>query len=139
MNPHGETIPSAGSLPQCDQGRLPTTSAANAGQNPDGFFLVGTTDGEGGTCGSGNSDVVLTDLGTGLTFSGPGPGGDFLHATTIKYTQAPGTKVPDVDKIGSTNGQAGAVEFHLTGAGDLQVCSVETGTCVTCLVPPPPK
>ncbi|WP_248353497.1 hypothetical protein [Anaeromyxobacter oryzae] len=140
VNPHGETIPSAGSLPVCSVGLLPSANAFRAGENPDGFFLVGTTTGqEGAACGSGTSDVVLIDLGTGLTFAGPGPGGDFLNGTTLKYTQAPGTKVPDVDKIGSTNGKAGAVDFHLKGAGDLEVCSVETETCVTCHVPPPPK
>jgi hypothetical protein len=139
VNPHGQTIPPAGSLPTCPIGTIPSTNAFNAGENPDGFFFVGTSDGEGGACGSGTSDVVLIDLGTGLTFAGPGPGGDFLNGTTLKYTQAPGTKFPDVDKIGSSNGQAGAVEFHLKGAGDLEVCSVEDRTCVTCLVPPPPK
>jgi hypothetical protein len=140
VNPHGHTIPSAGSLPTCTIGSIPTTNAFKAGENPDGFFLVGTTNGEeGAACGSGTSDVVLIDLGTGLTFAGPGPGSDFFNGTTIKYTQAPGTKFPDVDKIGSTNGQAGAVEFHLKGAGDLEVCSVEDKTCITCLVPPPPK
>ncbi len=139
VNPHGDTIPSAGSLPTCPIGSIPTTNAFKAGENPDGFFFVGTTNGEGGACGTGTSDVVLIDLGTGLDFAGPGPGGDFSNGTTIKYTQAPGTKFPDVDKIGSTQGMAGAVDFHLTGAGDLEVCSVETNQCITCLVPPPPK
>jgi hypothetical protein len=141
VNPDGDTIPSAGSLPPCTIGSLPTTNAFKAGENPDGFFQVGTSDGIGGACVStGTSDVVLIDLGTGLTFAGPGPGGDFFNGTTIKYTQAPGTKFPDVDKIGSTKGQAGAVDFHLTGAGDLEVCSAEQGgACITCLVPPPPK
>jgi hypothetical protein len=139
VNPHGGTIPSAGSLPVCSMGTLHSPNASGAGENPDGFFLVGTTTGEGAACGSGTSDVVLKDLGTGLSFGGPGPGGDFFNGTTIKYTQAPGTTVPDVKKIGSTNGQASAVDFHLKGAGDLEVCSVDLGTCVTCLVPPPPK
>ncbi len=141
VNPHGDTIPSAGSLTACTVGTLPTTNASKAGENPDGFFQVGTSDGLGGACvTTGTSDVVLIDLGTGLTFTGGnGPGGDFLNGTTIKYTQAPGTKFPDTDKIGSTKGQAGAVDFHLKGAGDLEVCSVELKTCITCLVPPPPK
>jgi hypothetical protein len=139
VNPHGKTIPSAGSLPICSTGTL-HGNAAKAGENPDGFFLVGTTSGEeGAACGTGTSDVVLKDLGTGLTFSGPGPGHDFFNGTTIKYTQAPGTTSPDVKKIGSENGQASAVDFHLTGSGDLEVCSVETNQCTTCLVPPPPK
>jgi hypothetical protein len=43
-----------------------------------------------------------------------------------------------VKKIGSDNGQAGAVDFHITGTGDLVVVSVD-GTEATCPVPPPPK
>lgn len=138
VNPHGKTIPSAGSLPICSVGVLPSANASKAGENPDGFFLVGTTNGlVGAACGSGDSNVALFDLGTGSMFAGPAPGKDFFNGTTLKYTQAPGTKVPDVDKIGSDNGQAGAVDFHLKGAGDLEVCA--SGTCITCLVPPPPK
>jgi hypothetical protein len=139
VNPHGENIPQAGSLPTCTP--FPPANGVNAGQNPDGFFLVGTTPtgAPGEVCGSGTVEVTLIDLGTGLTFpGGSGPGGSFPSGTTIKYTQAPGTKIPDTDKIGSTNGQAGAVDFKMKGAGDLEVCSVDGG-CVTCLVPPPPK
>jgi hypothetical protein len=141
VNPHGQTIPSAGSLPTCPIGTIPTTNASNAGENPDGFFFVGTEN-QNGVCGLGTADVKLIDLGTGLTFPGPinpPTPGEFANGTTIKYTQAPGTKSLDVDKIGSKNGQAGAVDFHLTGAGDLEVCSADGSGCVTCLVPPPPK
>jgi hypothetical protein len=144
VNPHGQNIPQAGSLPTCtlDDVTFPPTNAPTAGQNPDGFFFVGTTPtgAPGEVCGTGTSDVTLIDLGTGLTFpGGNGPGGSFLNPTKIKYTQAPGTKLPDTDKIGSKNGQAGAVDFHLKGAGDLEVCSADGGGCTTCLVPPPPK
>jgi hypothetical protein len=57
--------------------------------------------------------------------------------TRVKYTEANGA-TPSVKKIGSSNGQAGAVDFHITDAGDLVVVSVD-GTTATCPVPPPPK
>jgi hypothetical protein len=138
VNPHGGTIPSAGSLPICSTGVLHTTRAGRAGHNPDGFFLVGTTNGESGAaCGTGSSDVILKDQATGQIFFGPGPGGDFGNGTTIKYTQAPGNTSEEVKPIGGPNS---AVDFHLIGSGDLVVCSVEDPTdCTTCLVPPPPK
>ena len=125
VNPHGKTIPPAGLTTK------PGTNP-NSGQNDDGFYLVGTTDGKGGACGSGTSAVRLIDDGSLIDF------GTFDSGTNVKYTQAPGG-TPDEKKIGSDNGQAGAVEVHLTGTGDLLVCSVEDRTCVTCLVPPPPR
>jgi len=133
VNPAGKNIPQAGSLPTCTP--FPPTNAPKAGQNPDGFFLVGSLPppNEPQVCGTGTADVTLIDLGTGMTFpGGNGPGNTFVNGTLIKYTQAPGTKFPDTDKM------AGVVEFHLKGAGDLEVCTADSG-CVTCLVPPPPK
>ena len=62
--------------------------------------------------------MLVIDLGSGTVF-GPYPGG-----TAIKYTQAPG-KTPNEEKIGSTNGQAGAVSTHITGTGDFQIVPVE--------------
>ena len=115
VNPHGKTIPPAGLTP-------PGTNP-NGGENPDGFYQVGNT---------GGGDVLVIDLGSGTVF-GPFPGG-----TAIKYTQAPG-KTPGSKKIGSTNGQAGAVSVHITGTGDFQIVPVGGGTTQTCLVPPPPK
>jgi hypothetical protein len=44
-----------------------------------------------------------------------------------------------VKKIGSENGQAGAIDFHIKGTGDLVVTPVDGGTPATCPVPPPPK
>ena len=55
----------------------------------------------------------------------------------MKYTEANGAE-PSVKKIGSENGQAGAIDFHIKGTGDLQVVSVDGGVA-TCPVPPPPK
>jgi hypothetical protein len=115
VNPHGQNIPPAGQTP-------PGTNP-NAGQNDDGFYLVGNT---------GGSDVFVVDLGTGTQF-GPFPGG-----TVIKYTQATG-KTPSSQKIGSDNGDAGAVEVHITGQGDFQIVPVDGGPAQTCLVPRPPK
>ena len=115
VNPHGKTIPPAGLTP-------PGTNP-KGGENPDGFYQVGTT---------GGPDVFVTDLGSGQVF-GPYPGG-----TVIKYTQAPGG-TPSAKSIGSTNGEAGAVTVHITGTGDFQISPVGGGPTQTCLVPPKPK
>ncbi len=126
VNPHGHTVPPAG---------LTTSPGTNprSGQNDDGFFFVGTTSGEpDAACGTGTSAVRLIDTGSLVGF------GTFANGTIVKFTQAPGG-TPDEKKIGSDNGQAGAVDVHLTGTGDLLVCSVETGECLTCFVSPPPR
>jgi len=115
VNPHGATIPPAG---QTSPGTNP-----NSGQNPDGFYLIGS---------SGGGDVYVIDTGTGTVF-GPYPSG-----TVIKYTEANG-KTPTEIKIGSDNGQAGAVTVHISGQGDPAVQSVSGGPLTVCLVPPPPK
>jgi hypothetical protein len=116
VNPHGNTIPPAG---QTSPGTNP-----HSGQNPDGFYLVGSSD---------STDVYVIDMATGYRF-GPFPSG-----TVIKYTQA-GPNSADTQKtIGSTTGQAGAVLVHLTGAGDAEVQSVNGGPISICLVPRPPK
>jgi hypothetical protein len=113
VNPHGSTVPPAGQTPP---GNGP-------GENEDGFYNVGSSDG---------SSVIVTDLGSGQTF-GPYPSG-----TVIKYTQATGA-TPSEKTIGSTTGQAGAVLVHITGTGDFSVTPVGGGTSTTCLVPRPPK
>jgi len=114
VNPHGQNIPPAGLTP-------PGTNP-NGGENPDGFYLIGNT--------RSSDPVFVTDLGSNTTF-GPYPAG-----TVIKYTQATGA-TPGEQKIGSDNGQAGAVTVHITGTGDF---SVTQGTSTqTCLVPRPPK
>jgi hypothetical protein len=115
VNPHGKTIPPAGLTP-------PGTNP-KGGENPDGFYQVGNT---------GGGDVYVKDLGSDTVF-GPYPGG-----TAIKYTQAPG-KTPSSRRIGSDNGEAGAVSVHITGTGDFQIVPAGGGPTQTCLVPPPPK
>ncbi len=112
VNPHGQNVPPAGST---------TLPGPNGGQNDDGFYKVGTDVG---------TAVILSDT-DGNVF------GTFPSGTKVKYTEANGAE-PSVKKIGSENGQAGAVDFHITGTGDLVVTSVE-GQSVTCFVPPPPK
>ena len=113
VNPHGETIPPAGSS---------TLPGAQGGQNEDGFYRISSTTGV---------DVIVVDTGSGTEF-GPFPSG-----TVIKYTEANGA-TPNQKSIGSTNGQAGAVLVHITGTGDLGVRTSDSGI-TTCLVPPPPK
>jgi hypothetical protein len=114
-NPHGQNVPPAGST---------TLPGPNGGQNEDGFYLISSDTGV---------QVVVQDAGSGTLF-GPFPSG-----TKIKYTQAPGA-TPSSKKIGSTNGQAGAVQYHITGTGDAFVFPVnEPNHGVSCKVPPPPK
>jgi hypothetical protein len=114
-NPHGKNVPPAGST---------TLPGPRGGQNEDGFYLLTSDTGV---------DVFVRDGGSGTVF-GPFPSG-----TKIKYTQAPGAS-PSQKKIGSTNGQAGAVKFHITGTGDAFVFPTgEPNRAVPCRVPPPPK
>ena len=115
VNPHGQNVPPAG---QTEPGTNP-----KSGQNPDGFYEIGTTSGE---------DVVFVEDGGSHTIFGP-----FAPGTKIKYTQAPGAE-PGEKKIGSENGEAGAIAAHITGTGDAFVFSGD-GVRVPCLVPPPPK
>jgi hypothetical protein len=116
VNPHGQTIPPAG---QTSPGTNP-----RSGQNPDGFYQVGSGD---------SSEVYVIDMATGYKF-GPFPSG-----TVIKYTQASGNHTDTQKSIGSSTGQAGAVLVHLTGAGDAEVQSVNGGPISICLVPKPPR
>jgi hypothetical protein len=111
VNPHGQNVPPAGST---------TLPGPNGGQNEDGFYLIGS-----------DAQTPVTVVTGGVTF-GPYPSG-----TVVKYTQAPGA-TPTEQKIGSTNGQAGAVLVHITGPDELVVVTVD-GNRTTCFVPPPPK
>ena len=111
VNPHGQTTPPAGST---------TLPGPNGGQNDDGFYRIGSD--------AGTDVFVVTG---GVTF------GPFSSGTVVKYTQAPGA-TPSSKKIGSSNGQAGAVTVHITGPDELVVRSID-GSTITCFVPPPPK
>ena len=115
VNPHGQTIPPAGQT-------LPGNNP-RSGENDDGFYQIGS---------STNGDVVVIDTATGTVF-GPYPSG-----TVIKYTEANGA-TPTEMKIGSTNGQAGAVYVHIQGQGDPAIQPVGSNTFTICYVPPKPK
>jgi hypothetical protein len=115
VNPHGKTIPPAGLTP-------PGTNP-KGGENPDGFYQVGTPGSSG--------PYYVMDLGSGQLF------GPFSGGTVIKYTQATGA-TPSQKSIGSTNGQAGAVSWHITGTGDFEIIG-GGGPPQVCLVPRPPK
>lgn len=113
VNPHGLTIPPAGSF---------TLPGPKGGQNEDGFYRISSTTGE---------QVFVVDTGSGTVF-GPYPSG-----TVVKYTEANGS-TPSEKKIGSTNGQAGAVLVHITGTGDMGTRTATSAVAI-CLVPPLPK
>jgi hypothetical protein len=115
-NPHGQNVPPAGYT------TAPGTNP-HSGQNPDGFYLLGTD--------TGRDRIWVLDAGSGRVF------GPFAPGTKIKYTQSPGAR-PGQKKIGSTSGQAGAVLWHITGKGDAFVYSGDR-VKVACRVPPPPK
>ena len=121
-NPHGDKIPPAGSS------SLP---GAKGGQNEDGFYDLMAED-----LVDPNPLVYVIDQGTGHVF-GPYPAG-----TIVKWTQAPGAQ-PSEKKMGSNKGQAGAVDYHLKGQGDMLVYAVDaSGNAsdpLVCLVPPFPK
>lgn len=117
VNPNGNNVPRAGQQ--------------SPGQNEDGFYGLGGTDAL-----DPDVEIFVIDTGTGTVF-GPFPAG-----TNIKYTQAPGA-TPESKPIGSSEGAAGAVAWHITGQGDMAVYAVDDSgnqsDPVSCLVPPPPQ
>lgn len=116
-NPHGKTTPPAGQK--------------SPGQNEDGFYVLHADDAF-----DPDPQIFVVDTGSGHVF------GPFPDGTKIKYTQAPGAQ-PKQRKMGSTNGRAGAVDWHLTGSGDAEVFAVDgsgnESERISCKVPPPPK
>ncbi len=76
-------------------------------KSPHGSYTLTTTTGKG--------PVWILDTGT-WKFLGPVPSG-----TRIKYTQAPGTKVPHANKLGD----GGPVAYHIVGKGPLFVLSTD--------------
>lgn len=115
-NPHGQNTPPAGHT---------TSPGTNprSGQNDDGFYVLGTN--------TGRDTIRVLDDGSGTVF------GPFAVGTKIKYTQRPGGK-PEQKKIGSSNGQSGAVTWHIFGTGDAFAFSSD-GVKVPCRVSPPPR
>ena len=116
VNPHGKKIPPAGSS---------TLPGAKGGQNEDGFYQLFAED----SCDS-DPDIFVSSF------------GPFKSGDVVKITEAPGA-TPSMKKIGSSNGQAGAVVAHLILDSDPCVTAVDTAgntsQCTDCLVPPPPK
>jgi hypothetical protein len=116
VNPHGKKQP----------------QAPGTGQNEDGFYQLNAQDPNLANC---TVTLQVTD-GSGFVFPGP-----FLPGVKIKYTQADGA--PQAQKpMGSGNGQAGAIAWHLIGHGDLTLTGTDPSgnqSSAICLVPPPPK
>ena len=115
-NPHGNQDP----------------QAPGTGQNEDGFYQLNAEDPNLANC---TVTLQVVD-GDGFVFPGPFHPGD-----KIKYTQDD-TVTQEQKKIGSGQGQAGAVLWHLIGHGDLNVIGTDpSGNSATasCLVPQPPK
>ena len=114
-NPHGHTVPPAGST---------TLPGPNGGQNEDGFYPTPRTPGS-------TSSSRTWEAGRSSARSPVG---------RRSSTRRPRVGTPSSKKIGSTNGQAGAVQYHITGTGDAFVFPTgEPQHGVSCLVPPPPK
>ncbi len=112
INPHGQNVPKASKT------------------NEDGFYELFGKDNVDPSV-----DIYVQNLDGSYVF-GPYASGD-----KIKLTEAPGA-VPTAKKIGSTEGQAGAVLTHITLNTDAMVTATDAAgntTSVMCLVPPPPK
>jgi len=122
VNPHGKNVPPAGKT---------TPPGLKGGQNEDGFYELTAWDEV-----DPDPQIFVLDTGSGTVF------GPFVSGTKIKYTEANGA-TPIQKKMGSGKGQAGAVDWHITGNGDAAVYAVDASgneaSPVSCLVPPPPK
>ncbi len=112
-------------------GNEPNAPGHGGQQNPDGFFQLNAEDPYLANC----TVTLLVFDGDGFVFPGP-----FLPGDNIKYTQSDG-RPQRQREIGSTNGQAGEVRWHLQGHGDLTVTGTDpsgNSSSAVCLVPPPP-
>jgi hypothetical protein len=120
VNPHGNNIPGE------------KRSDKAEGVNPDGFYQLVAED----NCDP-EPDIYVTYIGSG----DPMLFGPFTSGTVVKITQAPGA-TPSAKKIGSSNGQAGAVICHITVPDDPIAWALDDSgnhSGCRCLVPPPPK
>jgi hypothetical protein len=121
VNPHGKKVPPAGST---------TLPGPKGGQNEDGFYELIAID-----LVDPNPKIFVVDTGSGIQF------GPFVTGTKIKYTEDPDA-TPVQKTIGSSKGQAGAIDWHIIGNGDADLKAVDFSDNVgwaSCLVPPPPK
>jgi len=122
VNPHGNNVPGENrSKNDKDKRNI----------NPDGFYELSATD----ICDA-EPDLWIGTVDDPYLFKLDTVDGSVV----VKFTEAPGA-VPSCKKIGSSNGQAGAVSFHITLPSDPVVTAVDLAgnvTSCTCLVPPPP-
>jgi hypothetical protein len=115
----------------CEETTNPSGKNVPKSKNEDGFYMLTATD-----LVDPDPQIYVMDSGSGTVF------GPFASGTQIKYTEAPGAP-PKMQKMGSSNGKAGAIDWHIIGNGDACVYAVDASgnqaECVECLVPPPPK
>jgi hypothetical protein len=121
VNPHGNKTPPAGSS---------TLPGAKGGQNEDGFYMLGASD----ICDA-NPLIFISDA-SGVAF------GPFSSGDVVKITEDP-TVPPEIKKMGSSKGKAGAVAAHIILVSDPVVFAVDfsgnVSLITSCLVPAPPK
>lgn len=121
VNPHGQKVPPAGST---------TLPGSKGGQNEDGFYQLFAIDDF-----DPNVQVWVGTASSPMLF------GPFSTDLRIKITEAPGA-TPSIKKIGSSQGAAGAVTWHIILPADAVVTAVDASgnsASTTCFVPPPPK
>jgi len=124
VNPHGKNVPGE------------KAKGKGQGVNPDGFYELIATD---------NVDpepvIVVCYYDEALEEWVWFEPFTFTSGVVIKFTEAPGA-TPSCKKIGSTNGQAGAVMWHITLPSDPLVVAIDDAGNMAwfpCFVPPPPK
>ncbi|MFC2122770.1 PKD domain-containing protein [Bacteroidota bacterium] len=122
VNPHGNIIP----------GKNRGKNGKPKGVNPDGFYELAfeVTD----NCDP-NPQLFVGTADNPLMFVVE-PG------IVVKFTESVDAE-PVMKKIGSNNGKADAVTWHIILPGDPVISAVDASgnivTCCECLVPPPPK
>jgi hypothetical protein len=119
VNPHGKTVPGEG---------RDKNGKGKQNVNPDGFYEILASD----IC------DAEPELYIGTT-DDPDMFGPFDSGIVIKFTEAPGAD-PSCKKIGSSNGQAGAVTWHITLPADPVVkdCRTEEGMSIVASPPSHP-
>ncbi len=114
----------------CDQTTNPHGKTIPPGVNPDGFFVLTAVDAV-----DPNPQIYILDTGSNTVF------GPFASGTQIKYTESP-DGMPEIKPMGSANGKAGAIAWHIIGTGDAAIYAVDfsgnQSSNTMCLVPPPP-
>jgi hypothetical protein len=127
VNPHGNNVP----------GEKRSKNAKDQAVNPDGFYRLMAED----LCTDAsveNIDIQVVYVNKDGTL---GRFGGLNVGDVVKITEAPGAKAK-MQKIGSANGQAGAVMYHIIVPSDPQILAVDAcGNMARflCVVPPPPK